>query len=170
MPDFECYYERMMTKGSRANIFYSWLAYKSASKGYQTFQFYEYFSRFIVSIVQLKYQKVFRSCPKIPTGKNLTVSELVAKYLSTKTGAKLNAKMNYNFVRNILLNEPFGEKRSVRSRPPMQSCFSSNCRRTAGGTAPSRPCVVSSAQHSRWRWTIMFSSRTLSTLNAPEWW
>ena len=48
MPDFERYYERMMTKGSRANMFYCWLDYKSEHpNGYQTSQFYEYFSRFI---------------------------------------------------------------------------------------------------------------------------
>lgn len=46
-----------------------------------------------------------------PTGKNLTVIELVDRYLATKTGVKPNTKMNYNFVRNILLNEPFGEKK-----------------------------------------------------------
>ena len=48
MPDFERYYERMMTKGSRVNMFYCWLDYKSEHpNGYQTSQFYEYFSRFI---------------------------------------------------------------------------------------------------------------------------
>ena len=46
-----------------------------------------------------------------PTGKNLTVIELVDRYLATKTGEKPSTKMNYNLVRNILLNEPFGEKK-----------------------------------------------------------
>lgn len=46
-----------------------------------------------------------------PTGKNLSVIELVDRYLATKTGVKPSTKMNYNFVRNILLNEPFGEKK-----------------------------------------------------------
>lgn len=46
-----------------------------------------------------------------PTGKNLTVIELVDRYLATKTGVKPRTKMNYNFVRNILLNESFGEKK-----------------------------------------------------------
>lgn len=46
-----------------------------------------------------------------PTGKNLSVIELVDQYLATKTGVKPSTKMNYNFVRNILLNEPFGEKK-----------------------------------------------------------
>ena len=48
MPDFELYYERMMTKGSRVNMFYCWLDYKSEHpNGYQSSQFYEYFNRFI---------------------------------------------------------------------------------------------------------------------------
>ena len=48
MPDFELYYERMMAKGSRVNMFYCWLDYKSEHpNGYQSSQFYEYFKRFI---------------------------------------------------------------------------------------------------------------------------
>lgn len=48
MPDFELYYERMMTKGSRVNMFYCWRDYKSEHpNGYQSSQFYEYFNRFI---------------------------------------------------------------------------------------------------------------------------
>lgn len=35
-----------------------------------------------------------------PTGKNLTVIELVDRYLTTKTGVKPSTKMNYGFVRN----------------------------------------------------------------------
>ena len=48
MPDFELYYERMVSKGSRVNMFYCWLDYKSKHPdGYQSSQFYEYFNRFI---------------------------------------------------------------------------------------------------------------------------
>lgn len=46
-----------------------------------------------------------------PMRKNITVSELVERYLSTKTGAKHSTVANYNFVKNILKNEPFGEKK-----------------------------------------------------------
>lgn len=46
-----------------------------------------------------------------PTGKNLTVIELVDRYLITKTGVKPSTKMNYGFVRNLLLKESFGEKK-----------------------------------------------------------
>lgn len=46
-----------------------------------------------------------------PMRKNITVNELVHRYLSTKTGAKHSTVANYNFVKNILKNEPFGEKK-----------------------------------------------------------
>ena len=46
-----------------------------------------------------------------PMGRNMTVNELVEKYLATKTGVKNNTKMNYQFVKNILKDEPFGNKK-----------------------------------------------------------
>ena len=46
-----------------------------------------------------------------PMQKNLTVIELVERYLSTKTAVKPNTKMNYNFVKNILRDEEFGGKK-----------------------------------------------------------
>ena len=46
-----------------------------------------------------------------PMKKNLTVNELVERYLSTKTGVKPNTQANYNFVRNILKKCDFGEKK-----------------------------------------------------------
>ena len=46
-----------------------------------------------------------------PLGKNITVLELVERYLATRTGVKNNTKTNYNFVRNILKKEPFGSKK-----------------------------------------------------------
>ena len=48
LPDFERYYDRMMTKGSKVNMFYCWLDYKNEHpNGYQVSQFYELFNRFI---------------------------------------------------------------------------------------------------------------------------
>nr|WP_081675257.1 integrase DNA-binding domain-containing protein [Butyrivibrio sp. LC3010] len=46
-----------------------------------------------------------------PTGKNMTVLELVERYLATKTGVKHNTRNNYNFAKNILAKEPFGGKK-----------------------------------------------------------
>lgn len=48
LPDYQRYYDRLMTKGSKANLFYLWLEYKQENpNGYQTTQFYEYFNRFV---------------------------------------------------------------------------------------------------------------------------
>lgn len=46
-----------------------------------------------------------------PLGKNITVNELVERYLKTKVGMRPNTLANYNFVRNILKNEPFGSQK-----------------------------------------------------------
>lgn len=44
-------------------------------------------------------------------GGNLTVLELVKKYISLKTGVRHNTEANYNFVTNIIAKEDFGKKR-----------------------------------------------------------
>lgn len=49
-----------------------------------------------------------------PVGKNITVNELVDRYLATKTGVKYNTQMNYKFVKNILKTHPFGDTKISR--------------------------------------------------------
>lgn len=44
-----------------------------------------------------------------PLGRNMTVMELVERYLKTKVGMRPNTLANYNFVKNILANESFGQ-------------------------------------------------------------
>lgn len=44
-----------------------------------------------------------------PTKKNMTVMELVEKYLSTKTGMRPNTITNYKFVKNLLMKEEFSQ-------------------------------------------------------------
>lgn len=46
-----------------------------------------------------------------PLGKNITVEELVQRYLNTKTGVKHNTRTNYNFVQNLLKKEPFNSRK-----------------------------------------------------------
>lgn len=46
-----------------------------------------------------------------PNGGNLTVLELVEKYIAQKRGVRHNTKANYNFVINIIKKEAFGQKR-----------------------------------------------------------
>ncbi len=47
----------------------------------------------------------------VPCGGNITVLELVKKYISQKTGVRHNTQANYNFVINIIKKEEFGVKR-----------------------------------------------------------
>lgn len=47
----------------------------------------------------------------IPCGGNMTVLELVEKYISQKTGVRHNTMANYNFVINIIKKEEFGTRR-----------------------------------------------------------
>lgn len=46
-----------------------------------------------------------------PLGKNITVMELVERYLKTKVGMRPNTLANYNFVKNILKEEAFGQQK-----------------------------------------------------------
>ena len=47
----------------------------------------------------------------VPYGGDLTVLELVQRYLGQKRGVRHNTQSNYNFVVNILKKEAFGQKR-----------------------------------------------------------
>lgn len=47
----------------------------------------------------------------VPHGGEITVVELVQKYLSQKTGVRHNTQANYNFVLNIIKKEPFGKRK-----------------------------------------------------------
>lgn len=46
-----------------------------------------------------------------PCGGNMTVLELVERYVSQKTGVRHNTRANYNFVINVIKKEEFGAKR-----------------------------------------------------------
>lgn len=46
-----------------------------------------------------------------PNGGNMTVLELVEKYISLKTGVRHNTEANYKFVINIIKKEDLGRKR-----------------------------------------------------------
>lgn len=50
----------------------------------------------------------------VPRGGEMTVVELVRKYILQKTGVRHNTEANYNFVLNIIKKESFGEKRIDR--------------------------------------------------------
>ena len=47
----------------------------------------------------------------VPCGGEMTVLDLVKKYVSQKTGVKHNTEANYKFIINIIKKEDFGKKR-----------------------------------------------------------
>ena len=48
LPDFQRVYDRLMEKGSKANLFYLWTEYKRDNPaGYQYSQYVEYFNRYV---------------------------------------------------------------------------------------------------------------------------
>lgn len=47
----------------------------------------------------------------VPNGGEMTVLELVKKYVNQKTGVRHNTEANYNFVINVIKKEKFGSKR-----------------------------------------------------------
>lgn len=49
-----------------------------------------------------------------PMCKNMTVNELIERYLKTRTGVRPNILMNYGFVKNILAKEEFGSNKMCR--------------------------------------------------------
>lgn len=75
-------------------------------------------------------------------GKNLTVNELIARYLKTKTGVKPNTLANYNFVQNIMNKEEFGNRKIARLRHLMQNYFLLNCNRMEKVPVRSKPSEV----------------------------
>ena len=46
-----------------------------------------------------------------PLGQNMTVMELVERYLATKTGVRPNTKSGYGFVKNLLAKEDFSGRK-----------------------------------------------------------
>ncbi len=46
-----------------------------------------------------------------PTGKNMTIRELVDRYIATKTGVKRTTKAGYKTVKNFLAKETFGGRK-----------------------------------------------------------
>ena len=52
----------------------------------------------------------------VPDGGGLTVSQLVSKYIATKTGVKYTTRAGYGTVMNLLEKDPFGDRRIDKVR------------------------------------------------------
>lgn len=59
----------------------------------------------------------------VPHGGEMTVLELVKKYLMQKTGVRHNTEANYNFVLNIIKKEDFGKKRIDKVKLSDAKCW-----------------------------------------------
>lgn len=59
----------------------------------------------------------------VPRGGEMTVLELVKKYLLQKTGVRHNTEANYNFVVNIIQKEEFGRKRIDKVKLSDAKCW-----------------------------------------------
>lgn len=59
----------------------------------------------------------------VPRGGEMTVEQLVRKYLLQKTGVRHNTEANYNFVLNIIKKEEFGKKRIDRVKLSDAKCW-----------------------------------------------
>ena len=68
--------------------------------------------KFTVPLREMKKQIQADQFDKIVTnGGNMSVCDLVEKYVATKIGVRINTRMNYNTVLNFLRKDPFGKKR-----------------------------------------------------------
>ena len=59
----------------------------------------------------------------VPRGGEMTVEQLVRKYLLQKTGVRHNTEANYNFVLNIIKKEEFGKKRIDKIKLSDAKCW-----------------------------------------------
>ena len=59
----------------------------------------------------------------VPRGGEMTVEELVRKYLMQKTGVRHNTEANYNFVLNIIKTEEFGKRRIDKVKQSDAKCW-----------------------------------------------
>ena len=59
----------------------------------------------------------------IPRGGEMTVEQLVRKYLLQKTGVRHNTEANYNFVLNIIKKEEFGKRRIDKVKLSDAKCW-----------------------------------------------
>jgi len=64
---------------------------------------------------------------------DITVCELVEKYISTKTGVKQSTQTGYKFVQNILAKEPFGQRKIASIKTSDAKIFLINMQKNGRG-------------------------------------
>ena len=78
--------------------------------------------------MEAQLDKELMSLANFTDGK-MTVSELVARYVKTKTGVRESTKAGYVTVQRLLAREKFGSQQIKNVKFRMLSCFLSNCSR-----------------------------------------
>lgn len=73
---------------------------------------------------------------------NITVVELLERYISLKRGVRYNTKVNYRFVLNLVRNEEFERCGSGMCAPLMPRPGLQSCRTTEKAIARSPACAV----------------------------
>lgn len=83
----------------------------------------------------------------------MTVCELVDRYLKTKTGVRQSTKQGYVTVQRVLAKEPFGKKtiRSVKTSDAKLFLIKLQ-QEDKKATVPSIPSGECYDLHFRWRW------------------
>lgn len=81
-------------------------------------------SQFVYSSLREKERQIFRDLNDeiVPRGGEMTVLDLVQKYILQKTGVRPNTEAGYKTVVNILKKDPFGNKRIDRIKLSDAKC------------------------------------------------
>lgn len=87
----------------------------------------------------------------VPRGGEMTVLELVKKYLLQKTGVRHNTEANYKFVVNIIKKEDFGKKRIDKVKLSDAKCWLIKLQKDGRGYSSIHSVRVLSDRLFRWR-------------------
>lgn len=100
-----------------------------------------------------------------PVGKNITVVELVERYVRTKTGVRDSTRAGYRTVQRILDKEPFGGKKISQVKVSDAKLFLIKLQSDGRGYSSFIPFEACCSLPSRWRWMMMCYTRIRLVLN-----
>lgn len=92
----------------------------------------------------------------------ITVIELLEKYISLKKGVRYNTQVGYQFVLNLVKKEYSAAAKSAPSKYRMRNSGLRSCKKMAEVLVPSAVCEVLSNQRFRWPTMRMLSERIRS--------
>ena len=95
----------------------------------------------------------------------ITVIELIEKYISLKQGVRYNTKVGYQFVLNLVKKEEFGYRKISTIKVSDAKQWFMSFRKTAEVTVPLPACGELSNRHSRWHTMKTLLERILLRLS-----